>query len=393
MNKAKHIVEQLLGPAGITINGTAPWDIQVHDHRFYRRVLTYRNIGLGEAYMNGLWDCRQLDQMVCRLLSSGIEDMARSDPRYLIRFLPGLLFNLQSRVRSRKVARRHYDLGNDLFFSFLDPYNQYSCGYFEDTDDLAEAQLNKLALICRKLNLSPEDRVLDIGCGWGGLARYAGERIGCAVTAVNISQEQLSHARNFCKGLPVTVQDRDYRSIRGRFDKIVSVGMFEHVGVKNYRTFMNVAHRSLKEDGIFLLHTIGGNRSRRSCDPWITKYIFPNSMLPSTVQIGRAAEGLFVIEDWHNLGPDYDKTLMAWNDRFQKAWPRLEDKYDAVFKRMWEYYLLSCAGAFRARSIQLWQIVMTKAETGTAQPLCRFAEPGGYARPMKEETAVAASRS
>jgi len=177
---------------------------------------------------------------------------------------------------------------------------------------------------------------------------------------VNISREQLCFARNACKDLPVRFLDCDYRAICGTFDKIVSVGMFEHVGRKNYRTFMKIVHRCLNDTGIFLLHTIGSNRSQVNLDPWFNRYIFPNGMLPSTAQIAKAFEGLFVIEDWHNLGLHYDKTLMAWNDNFRKAWPRLQEKYDTRFKRMWEYYLLSCAGAFRARRIQVWQILMTK---------------------------------
>jgi cyclopropane-fatty-acyl-phospholipid synthase len=258
-------------------------------------------------------------------------------------------------------------LGNDLFFSFLDAQHQYSCAYFKDTDDLETAQEKKLELIARKLDLSKGDRLLDIGCGWGGLARYAASEHGCDVTAVNISQEQLRYAREICKDLPVSFIDRDYRSIEGVYDKIVSVGMFEHVGPKNYRTFMKVVHRSLKDDGVFLLHTIGGNESRTNYDRWMNTYIFPNGILPSLKQISEASEGLFVIEDVHNLGPHYDKTLMAWNERFQKAWPQLEERYGIRFKRMWEYYLLSCAGAFRARDVQLWQIVMTKAGGGTTR--------------------------
>jgi cyclopropane-fatty-acyl-phospholipid synthase len=188
---------------------------------------------------------------------------------------------------------------------------------------------------------------------------------------VNISREQLKHARKICEGLPVSFHDRDYREIDGIFDKVVSVGMFEHVGSRNYQTFMEVVHRSLKEDGIFLLQTIGGNISSSNSDPWINKYIFPNGMLPSQKQIAKAAEHLFVIEDVHNLGPHYDKTLLAWNHNFQKAWSWLSRKYDAPFKRMWEYYLLSCAGSFRARNIQVWQILMTKHGCGTQQPVCR----------------------
>ncbi len=362
-------VRGLLQREGIEIDGPSPWDIRVHDRRWYRRVLRDRNLGLGESYMDGWWDCERIDEMICRLLRGGLEEKIRVNIGYLLRLLPAVLFNLQSRARARMIARRHYDLGNDLFFAFLDSYKQYSCGYFRDTDHLDQAQQNKLDLIGRKLNLNAADHLLDIGCGWGGLPRYAAERFGCTVTAVNISREQLGFAREFCRNLPVHFQDRDYRAIEGRFDKIVSVGMFEHVGRKNYRNYMKVARRCLKDDGIFLLHTIGGNTSRMGCDPWVARHIFPNGMLPSTAQIARAVEGLFVIEDWHNLGPHYDRTLMAWNANFQTAWPQLKAKYDERFKRMWEYYLLSFAGAFRARAIQLWQIVMTPI--GAAQPACR----------------------
>jgi cyclopropane-fatty-acyl-phospholipid synthase len=276
---------------------------------------------------------------------------------------------MQSRIRSRVVAEQHYDFDNELFMSFLDPYNQYSCAYFDGTEDLSEAQVKKMELICRKINLSKDDDVLDIGCGWGGFAKYMAERYGCRVTAINISGKQISYARESCKDLPVEILQCDYRDVRGSFDKIVSVGMFEHVGYKNYRTFMKAVDRCLKDTGIFLLHTIGGNESQIKCDPWINKYIFPNGMLPSISQIGKAVEGLFVAEDLHNLGPHYEKTLLAWHENFQKAWTALSKKYDEKFKRLWDYYLLSCAGAFRARNIQIWQIVLTKY--GAPQPSLR----------------------
>lgn len=369
---ASEAVRRMLAEAGIAINGDNPWDIAVHDNRFFSRVLAEKNLGLGESYMDGWWDCARVDEMIYRILRAGIESRVRGNLRYALPFVRAYLFNLQKISRARIIAKRHYDTGNDLFFSFLDPYNQYSCAFFEGTDDLNQAQRQKMALIAGKLRLSKTDTLLDIGCGWGGLARYAAETTGCNVTAVNISKEQISFAREFCKGLPVEIRECDYRSIDGQFSKIVSVGMFEHVGRKNYRTFMEVAARSLKSDGVFLLHTIGSLKSKSGTDPWIEKYIFPNSMLPSIAQIAKAAEGLFVIEDIHNLGPHYDKTLMAWHDNFRGNWPQLAEKYGDRFKRMWEYYLLSCAGAFRARSIQVWQIVMTKHGTGTAQPQCRF---------------------
>jgi len=371
MKDDERLVRGLLSEAGVTVGGDRPWDLKVHDPRFYRRVIAERNLGLGESYMDGWWDCPRLDEFFDRLLRSGIEGRVRGNALLLLRALPALLFNLQSRSRARRVIDRHYELGNDLFLSFLDSYNQYSCALFGDGDDLEAAQRNKLELICRKIGLQASDRLLDIGCGWGGLARYAAERRGCRVTAVNLSRGQLAYARAFCRGLPVECIEGDYREIDGVYDKIVSVGMFEHVGVRNYRRFMEKVASLLAPGGVFLLQTIGANESRRGCDPWITRYIFPNGMLPSLAQISRAAEGLWVIEDVHNLGPHYDRTLMAWHRRFENAWPGLQGKYDARFKRMWEYYLLSCAGAFRARAIQLWQIVFTPAGAGVPQPPCR----------------------
>jgi cyclopropane-fatty-acyl-phospholipid synthase len=370
MANHQSIVGRLLAQCEIAINGSNSWDIHVHDDRFYSRVLQNKSLGLGEAYMDGWWDCEQIDELICRVLKGKLEEQVRGNLRLLLPVLSGLVFNRQSKSLSRQVAEQHYDLGNDLFMSFLDPLNQYSCAYFNGADSLEEAQLNKLELICQKLCLERNDHVLDIGFGWGGLAKYIAERYRCRVTGVNISEEQINYAKEFCGNLPVRVLHSDYRDVRDIFTKIVSVGMFEHVGRKNYTTFMRVAHRCLTDDGIFLLHTIGTTASNIHPDPWITKYIFPNGMLPSVAQISKAVEGLFVVEDLHNLGPHYDKTLMAWNRNFQKSWPVLKERYDERFKRMWEYYLLACAGAFRARDIQLWQVVLTK--NGTPQPACRF---------------------
>ena len=361
-------IRDLLSQAGINVNGDRPWDIQVNNDKWYKRVWSEKSLGFGESYMDGWWDCQRVDKMICRLLKSDLAGQVKGSISYQLKFISGVLFNLQSRMRSRVVARRHYDLGNDLYFSFLDPYLQYSCAYFKDTGDLNEAQHKKLDLIARKLELKSGDKLLDIGSGWGGLARYMAESRGCEVTGVNISKEQLKHSREFCRGLPVIFLDQDYRDIRGRFDKVVSVGMFEHVGQKNYRTFMEVVSSSLKKDGVFVLQTIGSSKSKKSCDPWVTRYIFPNGMLPSISQISRSCEGLFDIQHLENLGPHYDKTLMAWHSNFKKAWPDLykkNKKYDQRFKRMWEFYLLSCAGSFRAGSNQLWQIIMTRHLPGS----------------------------
>ncbi len=368
MQKEKLFIEEILSQAGVTINGTRPEDIRVKDDRFYGRVLSDGSLGLGESYMEGWWECGRLDELFYRILKAHLDEKVKVKFADLSSLFLSFV-NKQSKSRSRIVADRHYNLGNDLFHSFLDPYNQYSCAYFDGVDDLNSAQVKKLDLICRKMALKQGDRVLDIGCGWGGFARYAAEYYGCRVTAVNIAREQIDYAREFCRSLPVEIVECDYRDIRGTFNKVVSIGMFEHVGRKNYREFMSVVYRCLDDDGIFLLQTIGNNQSFERGDEWIDKYIFPNGQLPSVAWIGQAVEGLFVMEDWHNLGPHYDRTLMAWNENFQRAWPDLRSRHDEKFKRMWEYYLLSCAGAFRARRIQLWQIVFTKR--GAHQPTCR----------------------
>ena len=367
MKDHRTIVEQLLCTAGVRVDGPDPWDIRVRDERFYARLLKDGSLGLGESYMEGWWECARIDEFICRLLKGNLGEKIRGNLRVPLFGLFAWIFNLQTPVRASIATRRHYDLGNDLFFSFLDPCNQYSCAYFQETDDLAEAQQKKLDLICRKIDLQPGDHLLDIGCGWGGYARYAAEHYGCTVTAVNISEVQIRYARAYCKNLPVKILRADYRQIEGSFDKIVSVGMFEHVGKKNYETFMKVVYRCLKEEGLFLLHTISCNTPRDSVNPWVARYVFPDGSLPSMAQICRAAEGLLVIEDIHNLGPHYERTLLAWNDRFQKAWAGLAGRYDRIFKRMWEYYLLSYAGAFRARHVQLWQVVFSK-----------HGVPGGY---------------
>ncbi|GAB6039224.1 cyclopropane fatty acyl phospholipid synthase [Fundidesulfovibrio butyratiphilus] len=373
MRRAKRIVTHMLAQADVNVGGSRPWDIQVSSDDFYARVLRDKSLGLGESYMEGWWECSRLDQLFQHILGAGLDSWANLKLSVLVDAALERVLNRQTRRKSQTVAKQHYDLGNDMFLTWLDRYNQYSCGYFANTDDLEQAQRNKLELTCRKLDLHQGDTVLDIGCGWGGFSRYAAERYGCRVTGVSISQSQVEHARKACsrEGLPVDVLCCDYRDLHQTFDKIVSIGMFEHVGHKNHRAYMRKAHDCLCDSGIFLLHTIGSNTSDLGCDPWIRRYIFPGGELPSLAQISKAAEGLFVIEDVHNLGPHYDRTLMAWNDRFQDAWPRLSQHYSETFKRMWEYYLLCCAGAFRARAIQLWQIVLTKP--GRNQPACRVA--------------------
>lgn len=347
--------------AEIEINGTQPWDLQVHNDNFYRRVLTHGSVGLGEAYMDAWWDCEALDQFFCRIVHADLEHKVRGNWKLLLKALAARIVNLQSRGRAFQVGERHYDLGNDLFENMLDKRLVYSCAYWNDARTLDEAQENKLDLICRKIGLKRGMRILDIGCGWASFAKYAAEKYGATVVGITVSKEQLTLGRRLCKGLPVEIRLQDYRDINESFDRVVSVGMFEHVGYKNYETFMRCVHKCLKDDGLFLLHTIGGNESVVAPEPWSHKYIFPNGLLPSIRQIGAAIEGLFVMEDWHNFSVDYDKTLMAWHRNFENSWDKIKSNYDERFYRMWRYFLLSNAGAFRARKNQLWQVILSKS--------------------------------
>ncbi|WP_370550080.1 cyclopropane fatty acyl phospholipid synthase [Edwardsiella tarda] len=355
----QRIAGEMLGRAGITLNGNHPYDIQVIHPGFYRRVLQQGSLGLGESYMDGWWRCERLDVFFHKVLRAGLERQLPHHWRDTLRVASARLTNLQSRRRAWMVGREHYDLGNDLFSQMLDPYMQYSCAYWKQAETLEQAQQDKLRLICEKLQLRPGMTLLDIGCGWGGLAAYAARHYGVRVDGVTISAEQQKLAVERCHGLDVRILLQDYRDLNARYDRIVSVGMFEHVGPKNYATYFAVARRNLKDDGLFLLHTIGANHTTPDVDPWINKYIFPNGCLPSQRHIAQASEPYFVMEDWHNIGADYDRTLMAWQQRFLAAWPTLQERYSERFFRMFNYYLCACAGAFRARDIQLWQVLFS----------------------------------
>lgn len=368
--RARDRVEWLLQQAGIGLNGSQPWDMQVHDEQLYSRILTQGTLGLGEAYMDGWWNCQRLDQFACRALRAELPrkvGFTWHDAGLVAR---ALVSNLQSKARAGMVGERHYDLGNRLYECMLDSRMTYTCGYWREASDLEQAQEHKLDLVCRKLGLREGQRVLDIGCGWGSFAEFAARRYGVRVVGITISREQEELARQRCQGLPVEIRLQDYRDMRERFDHIVSLGMFEHVGWKNHRGYMQVVQRCLADDGLFLLHSIGVNRSGIRSDAWIDRHIFPNGNLPSVAQIGQAIEPDWVMEDWHNFGADYDRTLMAWHANFERRWGELAAHYDHRFYRMWRYYLLTCAGSFRARKNQLWQIVLSKGGV-----------PGGYQAP------------
>ena len=369
MNRFAQRVERLLAEADVRPGGDRPWDPQIRHPRWAQRVLAEGSLGLGESYMDGDWDVASLDGFLFRALAARLDERVRG-ARDMLDALLARLTNRQTRHRSGEVGRRHYDLGNDLYRAMLGRRLVYSCAYWPNAADLDQAQEHKLDLVCRKLRLQPGMRVLDIGCGWGEALKFAAERYGVQGVGITISHEQATYASALCEGLPVEIRLQDYRDLDEPFDAAFSLGMFEHVGVHNYRAYFEVASRVLPLDGVFLLHTIGRNRSVHGTDPWIARYIFPNSMLPSAAQITRASEGLFVLEDWHVFGADYDRTLQAWRDNIEQAWDRLDARYDERFRRMWRYYLAASMASFRCRRSQLWQLVLSPRGV-----------PGGYIAP------------
>lgn len=362
------IANELLSRADITINGSAPSDIRVKNPDFFKRVLQEGSLGLGESYMDGWWECERLDIFFSKVLRAGLENQLPHHVKDTLRILGARLINLQSKKRAWIVGKEHYDLGNDLFSRMLDPYMQYSCAYWKDADTLEAAQQAKLKLICEKLQLQPGMRVLDIGCGWGGLSQYMATHYGVSVVGVTISAEQQKWRRRVAK---VWMSPFSWKIIATLTISLTesSPSACSNMSGQNYNTYFEVVDRNLKPDGLFLLHTIGSKKTDHNVDPWINKYIFPNGCLPSVRQIAEASESHFVMEDWHNFGADYDTTLMAWHERFINAWPEIAGNYNERFKRMFSYYLNACAGAFRARDIQLWQVVFTRGvENGLRVP-------------------------
>ena len=356
--RPQKIVTDWLCECGIDVGGNKPHDIRINDERLFTRVLVHGSLGLGEAYMDGWWDVPDVGSFIHRLLIGRLDERVWSF-RAALAYGSAAVFNLQKGHRAFRVGQRHYDIGNDLYERMLDRRMIYSCGYWESAANLDEAQEAKLRLVFRKLDLKPGQRVLDIGCGWGGALQLAAAEYGVEGVGITVSKEQAAHGGLMCRGLPVAILLKDYRDLTATFDRIFSIGMFEHVGIKNYRIYMATVHRSLRPGGRFLLHTIGSTDDNERGDPWITKYIFPNSVLPSQTQIVRAAEGLFAIEGWQRIGAHYVPTLYAWRDNFDRHWPKLRKGRDERFRRMWHYYLGVSAAAFRAASADVWQVLLT----------------------------------
>ena len=375
IERCRGTVEALLEQADVRTDGRRPWDLRIHNERFFRRVLAHADLGFGESYMDGDWDCDRLDELSARLFAADV-DRAAARPIDIVNAAIARMVTRQTPVQVRRRVAPHYDLGNDLFEAMLDErYMVYTCAYWRGgAQTLEEAQEAKLDLVCRKLTLERGMRVLDIGCGWGGLARFAAERYGVKVVGVTLSRQQAELGSTRAAGLPVELLVQDYRDVKGQFDRVVSIGCLEHVGHRNHRRFFEVVRSRLAPGGYAMVHSIGVCRSVTRAGRFLDKYVFPLVNLPSIAQIGRAIDGLFVLDDVHNIGTDYDRTLMEWNRRFQRAWPRLQAGYGqrlgGRFKRMFEFYLLTSAGFVRSRRAQVWQMVLTPP--GVPQPACRI---------------------
>lgn len=366
MTNEEKLIREFCRRAGIEINGSDRWDPRVHSPEVYTRIFGQGSLGLGESYMEGLWDCAALDEFFSRLFTAYADQRLGGDFPLRVRIILAVfahnLFNFQQ-GRERQVGEFHYDTGNDFFAAMLDPSLTYSCGYWKEAKTLQEAQSTKHELICRKLGLTRGMRILDVGCGWGSFLRHAVEHYGVQGVGITISREQMEFGQKALEGLPITIQLQSYHQLEGeQFDRIVSVGMLEHVGHKNYPLFMRMMRELLAKDGLFLLHTIGSREKVWSPDPWIAKYIFPNSELPSRRLLEKSIDREFYVVDWHEFGAYYDPTLMAWHANLERHKASLSSRYqEERFWRMWRYFLLMSAGLFRARRKEVWQLVLSKS--------------------------------
>ncbi len=360
------VAKKLLAFAGVSVNGVQPHSMRVNDNHVLADMMRRGSLGLAEAYMDQHWDCDELDEFFFRVLGHRLDLIGRLNPFALRHYFHDWLRPAITREQAFEIGTAHYDLGNDFFERMLDPTMTYTCAYWKNPAlSLEEAQREKLDLICRKLRFIGGERVLDIGCGWGSFAKFAAEKYNVSVVGITVSKEQAIVAQDRCAGLPVTIRLQDYREVTGHFDAIVSIGMFEHVEPKNYGDYFSCVNRCLDPYGRFLLHTIGKETGGAHSDPFIRKYVFPQGMIPGMHGLRRSIGKSFCILDWHAFGSrHYEKTLIAWRTNFRKAWPELRERYgkklEGRFARMWDYYLSSCAGAFRAGRLDLYQIVLAK---------------------------------
>jgi len=356
---------ELLKEADIHINGDRAGDISIYNNQLPERIFREGSLGIGESYMDKWWDSTKLDITLTKAHRADLDKKILKHWRIWPVLFSTMIENIITNPQKKKafeIGKKHYDVGNELYSRMLDKRMVYSCGYWKSARTLDKAQEAKLELCCKKLGLKKGDKVLDIGCGWGSFLFYAEKRYKIKGVGLTVSKEQKKHCDSIDRK-NITVLLTDYRTMHEKFDHIISIGMFEHVGWKNYPSYMSVVDRCLKPGGKFLLHTIGQDKASISVNPWIHKYIFPHGHLPALRQIKNAAQGKLHIWDVHEIGKDYDPTLMSWFANFDKHWKEIRKKhpkYDEKFYRMWKFYLLSCAAGFRTEKLRVWQILLSK---------------------------------
>jgi cyclopropane-fatty-acyl-phospholipid synthase len=356
-------VRRALAAADIEIDGHRPWDIRVNDPAFYLRMMPNPAFQIGQTYMDGMWDCDAIDEMVFKLIASRVYAQHEKGGVFHLRNALARVRNMQSRARAGEVALAHYDLDLDLYRGMLDETLTYTCAYWDAPGaTLADAQRAKLRLICDKLELKPGQTLLDIGCGFGGLAAFAAEHYGVKTLGVTNSQQHCTVARTLYPHLELALMDyRELPALGRRFDAVASVEMIEAVGPKNFTTYFDVVSQCLAPRGAFLLQSFISPASRFVCNEWFDRYIFPNGVVPSFPQLHAASAMTFgAPTDVHELGLHYPSTLLAWDRNLRATWPRLRSRNDERFRRMWHFYLTSLAGVFRAEDLRLCQVLYRK---------------------------------
>ena len=354
-------VQDFLQQADIRVDGSRPWDIKICHPDFFKCIMQQGLLGLGESYMDGWWECERVDILIYKFLTGRLDEYLPIHLHNILNLFSAKLLSLKPDHVSLTSGNKEHEIGYDIFAVMLDNYMQYSCGLWREGTSLDEAQTAKLQMICEKLQLSPGMRILDLGCGWGGTAEYMARHYGVYVEGITDSTEQQKVAQARCRDLDVTIMLGDFHDcIDDQFDRIISLGTLQNIELRNYQAFFKRIANSLNPDGRCLLQSIGKDQFVNHVGLWINKYIFPRGCLPSEEQIVRSTQPYLHIEDWINLGGDYDKTFMSWEKRINDAWPELKDNYSPRFKRMLDYYLCSCAGFLRAKKLNMWQMVFSR---------------------------------